>query len=224
MRRSFPFISVVIHAVVIAAALVGQTLADITLPTPRELLLFDASHIMPVDITLPAPPRRLSAARAEGPAVSRSAAPLVAPEGVTEETALEHASEPDATFVDGVPDGPPTATEHGGAAVVAVAPPAAPPAPIRLHSGVKAPRTTVHVAPVYPAIARAAHVEGAVILEAVLDASGRVESVRVLRSIPLLDQAAIDAVQQWRFTPALLNGEAVPVVMTITVNFTLQNR
>ena len=60
------------------------------------------------------------------------------------------------------------------------------------------------------------------ILEAVLDAQGQVESVRVLRSIPQLDRAALDAVQQWRFTPALLNGQAVPVVMTVTVNFTLQ--
>jgi protein TonB len=88
----------------------------------------------------------------------------------------------------------------------------------------KAPLKIVHVAPVYPAIARSARVQGVVILEAVLDVKGRVESVRVLRSIPLLDQAAVDAVQQWRFTPALLNNEPVPVVMTVTVNFTLQDR
>ena len=86
----------------------------------------------------------------------------------------------------------------------------------------KAPQKIVDVAPAYPAIARNARVQGVVILEAVLDAKGRVESVRVLRSIPLLDQAAVDAVQQWRFTPALLNNEPVPVVMTVTVNFTLQ--
>ena len=75
----------------------------------------------------------------------------------------------------------------------------------------------------YPAIAQSARVQGVVILEAVLDANGRVDSVRVLRSIPLLDQAAVDAVRQWRFTPALLNNEAVPVVMTVTVNFALQD-
>jgi protein TonB len=63
-----------------------------------------------------------------------------------------------------------------------------------------------------------------VILEAVLDAQGRVSTVHVLRSIPLLDQAAVDAVEQWRFTPALLNNEPVPVVMTVTVNFTLHDR
>ncbi len=88
----------------------------------------------------------------------------------------------------------------------------------------QAPRKIANVDPVYPRVAQTARVEGVVILEAVIDARGRVESVRVLRSIPLLDQAAVDAVKQWILTPALLNGIAVPVVMTVTVNFTLANR
>jgi len=100
-------------------------------------------------------------------------------------------------------------------------PPPAPPPPVRLHAGMQAPRKTVNVEPRYPALAQATHVEGVVILEAVIDASGSVASVRVLRSIPLLDQAAIDAVSQWRYTPALLNGSAVPVIVTVTLNFTL---
>ena len=85
-----------------------------------------------------------------------------------------------------------------------------------------APVKVVDAAPVYPAIARTARVEGVVILEAVLDVEGRVDSVRVLRSIALLDQSAVDAVKRWRFTPALLNGQPVSVVMTVTVNFRLQ--
>jgi TonB family protein len=76
--------------------------------------------------------------------------------------------------------------------------------------------------PVYPAIARTAKVQGMVILEAVISATGRVEDVKVLRSVPLLDDAAIDAVRQWQFTPTILNGEPIPVVMTVTVTFTLQ--
>jgi protein TonB len=86
----------------------------------------------------------------------------------------------------------------------------------------KAPHKIVDVPPVYPPVAQRARVEGVVILEAVIDAQGRVASVRVLRSIALLDQAAVEAVRQWRFTPALLNTEPVPVVMTVTVNFTLR--
>ena len=83
------------------------------------------------------------------------------------------------------------------------------------------PRRIKNVPPVYPAIARTARVQGVVILETSIDPEGNVSDARVLRSIPLLDQAAVDAVQQWRFTPALLNGQPVPVVMTVTVSFTL---
>jgi protein TonB len=76
--------------------------------------------------------------------------------------------------------------------------------------------------PVYPDIAMRARISGMVVLEAVIDAEGRVVDVKVLRSVPLLDQAAVDAVRQWEFTPTRLHGVAVPVVMTVTVNFTLR--
>jgi protein TonB len=77
------------------------------------------------------------------------------------------------------------------------------------------------VAPRYPAIAQSSRVEGVVILEAVIAEDGSVQDVRVLRSKPLLDDAAVEAVRQWRFTPTLLGGQPVPVVMTVTVSFTL---
>ena len=66
-----------------------------------------------------------------------------------------------------------------------------------------------------------AGVEGVVILEVLIDEQGTVSDTRVLRSIPLLDQAAIDAVRQWEFAPMLLNGVPTPVVMTVTLKFTL---
>jgi protein TonB len=71
-------------------------------------------------------------------------------------------------------------------------------------------------------LARDSHVEGGVILDLIIDEHGTVTSTRVLKSVALLDQAAIDAVRQWRFTPARLNGEAIPIVMTVTVSFRLQ--
>jgi protein TonB len=77
------------------------------------------------------------------------------------------------------------------------------------------------VRPVYPAIARSAKVQGVVILEVVIGPDGHVRDARVIRSIPLLDQAALDAVKQWEYTSTLLNGVAVPVVMAVTVNFSL---
>jgi len=61
-----------------------------------------------------------------------------------------------------------------------------------------------------------------VIIEATISVDGRVQDARILRSVPLLDQAAVDAVRQWTYTPTTLNGVAVPVIMTVTVRFTLQ--
>ena len=74
----------------------------------------------------------------------------------------------------------------------------------------------------YPAIAQAARVQGIVIVEAIIGTDGKVRDAKVLRSIPLLDQAALDAVRQWEYTPSRLNGVPVPVIMTVTVNFTLR--
>ena len=100
---------------------------------------------------------------------------------------------------------------------------AAPPdgEPVRVGGAVRAPRQLTKVNPVYPPIAQSARVQGVVILELTLDAQGFVTDARILRSIPLLDQAALDAVRQWQYVPTLLNGVPVPIVMTATVQFTL---
>jgi TonB family protein len=93
---------------------------------------------------------------------------------------------------------------------------------VRVGGNIKAPTKTKDVRPEYPPIAMQARVQGVVILETLIGADGRVEEARVLRSIPLLDQAAIDAVKQWEFTPTLLNGAPVPVIVTMTVQFSVQ--
>jgi protein TonB len=95
---------------------------------------------------------------------------------------------------------------------------------MRLHAGIEAPRKIHDVMPLYPALARAAGASGVVILEATIDARGDVVAAKVLRSVPMLDQAAVDAVRQWKYTPARLNGEIVAVLITVTVNFTLAAR
>jgi protein TonB len=103
--------------------------------------------------------------------------------------------------------------------------PAAPPPkakPVRVGGNIKAPRKVKDVSPVYPDIAKQARVQGIVILEAIIDPAGNVTNVRVLRSIPLLDQSAMAAVKQWKYEPTMLNGVPVPIVMTVTVNFALQ--
>ena len=103
-------------------------------------------------------------------------------------------------------------------------PPPPPPVrsgPVRVGGDIRPPQNVVHVSPVYPAMALSTRVSGVVILEATISEDGRVREVRVLKSYPLLDQAAVDAVRQWRYTPTLLNGRPVSVLMTVTVSFTL---
>ena len=97
-----------------------------------------------------------------------------------------------------------------------------PPEAIRVGANIKPPTKIMDVRPVYPEVAQKARVQGIVICDVLVRPDGTVADARVLRSIPLLDQAAFDAVLQWVFTPTLLNGNAVPVIMTVTVNFTLE--
>ena len=93
---------------------------------------------------------------------------------------------------------------------------------MRVGGNIKPPQKVKHVNPVYPPIAQSARVQGIVIIEATIGPNGSVQDARVLRSIPLLDASALEAVKQWTFTPTLLNGVPVPVIMTVTVQFTLQ--
>jgi len=90
---------------------------------------------------------------------------------------------------------------------------------VRVGGKISPPIKMNDVKPVYPAIAKNAGVTGVVIIEATVGADGKVIDAKVLRSVPLLDQAALDAVRQWEYSPTLLNGVPVPVVMTVTVNF-----
>ncbi len=93
---------------------------------------------------------------------------------------------------------------------------------VRAVGDIKAPRLARRVEPDYPEIARQARVEGVVILEATTDVYGRVTGVRVLRSLPLLDAAAVDAVRQWVYEPMVINGRPRPVTFTVTVRFVLK--
>ncbi len=96
-----------------------------------------------------------------------------------------------------------------------------PTGPVRVGGKIHPPAKLNNVSPVYPPMARQARVEGVVILEATISANGRVADVKVLRGIPLLDNSALEAVRQWTYSPTLLNGIPVPVIMTVTVNFRL---
>ena len=217
-RSSLVLLSIAAHAFVLVVILVGSVMATGSLPTLAQRLIFDVPGTVKfVDIHLPAAPIQ-TAPHAPAPE-NTNAAPIVAPAAI----APEPPSMPEpvtAPIASGVLAG------DGISAVAPPPPPPLPPAPptrqepVRVSS-LQRPTRVFSVDPAYPAAARAARIEGLVIIEAVIDTDGHVASARVLKSVALLDQAALDAVRQWRFTPTLLNGTAVPVVMTVTVNFAL---
>ena len=121
---------------------------------------------------------------------------------------------------------------NGGSEVVtpvAPTPPPLPPSPpiikaepIRQGGNVQAANLIHQVNPIYPPLARQARVQGVVVMEAVISKEGSIESLRVVTGHPLLNQAALDAVKQWKYRPTLLNGEPVEVITTVTVTFNLQ--
>jgi len=106
----------------------------------------------------------------------------------------------------------------------AIAPPPPQPseqAPVRIRVGgsIKPPRLISSTLPAYPAMARSANVEGDVVIDTTIDAAGKVTGMKVVSGSPLLRQAALEALRQWRYEPSKLNGEPVPVEMTVTIKF-----
>jgi protein TonB len=213
-------ISIAAHFGVLILLLVIPLAADVALPLPeRGLPEF-------VQVTsVPPPPAFVPAAQRPAPPLvpSPSVAPLVAPASIVPEPAVA----PGPQFA--VSSGPPGGWAAGMGEIGGVTPPAPVPiveaprpnVPLRVALLPQPPRKVVDARPIYPDIARNARVEGTVILEAVVDTSGAVTQLRVVRSVPLLDQAALDAVRQWRYTPSLYGGRPVSVLLTITMRFTL---
>jgi protein TonB len=149
--------------------------------------------------------------------VNPNAAPVEAPKEIRPEPPPQNFQITGA--VGGVAGGIPGGV-MGGVVNVPAPPPPPPQAPVRVGGEIKEPKKIVDVKPVYPEIAQRAKIAGIVIIEATIGKDGSVRDAKVLRSQPFLDQAALDAVKKWKFTPTLLNGVPVEVIMTVTVNFT----
>jgi protein TonB len=217
MRRYTLAASILFHGLAVAAIIIAPMFAGVALPEPHRPISF--LEITPVEVVAPDIPQP-RAQPSDSP--SPMAAPITAPAAITREVPVDPPPDP----ASGGSTGAPTLFSFGGDAGrgADIAPPPAPrrePEPRRVGGIIQTPSKIHHVLPSYPEIARNAKIEGVVILEAVISASGHVDRVRVLRSVRLLDESAIAAVRQWRFTPTMLNGEAIPVVMTVTVTFQL---
>ena len=221
MRWSMLPVSICVHVLAGLGFLIVPLAAVDEWPAPAPLHpLAVAMKAVPVEpaVRAPAPARRPAPVNVTAPSA-------ISPERETPD-APSGSIPPDAPIagtgpaIDGVPNG-----IGMPAAIVPPPPPppAGPPVPLRPGQGIREPRKIVDVRPIYPTLARTLRIEGVVILEAVINERGGVERLKVLRSVPLLDAAAVDAVKEWRYSPTLLNGVPVPVLMTITVNFTLRD-
>jgi periplasmic protein TonB len=169
-------------------------------PTPRH------AHV-PVVATVPRPPES-----------SHLTAPVAVPEKVEPEAGLDAGGEGGETggAEGGIPGG------VVGGIVGGLPQASSPPTPIRIEGQMKEPTKLKHVAPIYPDLAAGAGIQGAVVLECLVSPQGRVTEVKILNGIPLLNEAAVAAVKQWLYTPTLLDGVPVPVIMTVTVQFSLK--
>ena len=207
-------VSLLSHSIIIATIVVLPILAAPLMPG-----VMDNGDLEYVTKILPPPPPPPAKPPADAtPPVNPNAAPVNAPDSIKPETPAQFEQfESTAVGVVGGADN----IDH-----VLVPPPVAvpPPEPQKIYrpgAGIRQPIKLRGADPVYSPIARATGLHGIVIIEATIDTDGRVVNARILRSIPLLDQAALDAVRTWEYTPTTLNGVPVPVVMTVTVSFVL---
>jgi protein TonB len=205
-------VSLFSHAMIVAMIVIVPMLAAPMMPG----VLDNTALTRFIDIEPPTPPP-VPIKRTDVKPIERAGPPIEAPTGFAKEPeVIREPLEGDSRVIIGGPD-----------VDVALAPPpvivkSAPPQdPVRVGGTIRQPVKVGGADPVYPAIAQSARIQGIVIIEATLGADGRVMNARVLRSVPLLDHAAIDAVRTWQYTPTLLNGVPVPVIMTVTVTFTL---
>jgi periplasmic protein TonB len=227
-------ISIGVHLVMIGAvAAIPLLYVSAELPQVSDMLAFVAAAPPP-----PPPPPPPPAPRAARAATSAKQIPKAVP-SVVRSVPVEAPAEIARTTGDvesGMDEGIPGGVEGGvpggipggvvGGIVTNVVPPPPLPAPVarapvRVGGAVTVPALVTRIEPVYPPLAVRAQVQGVVILEAVVDQHGEVEKVSVLRSIPLLDRAAMEAVRQWRYSPLLLNGQPERFVLTVTVSFSL---
>ena len=199
------------------------------LPEVPDMIAF----VAPAPVPAPPPPPPLPAAKpAKAMQTSRPipktapsfSIPAEIPIGIQPESGVDPGGEGGVTG--GVEGGIPGGVLGGIlGGTIRETPPPLPPAPIkpkRVGGELQAPALITRVEPEYPGVAVAGKISGTVILEATVDETGAVTDVSVLRSILLLDKAAIKAVKQWKYQPLMLNGQAVPFILVVTVTFSLR--
>lgn len=212
--------SIAVHAGVVLLVIVLPLVGGVSLPDAMSRIdAFVAPAEMP-----PPPAVQPPSAQPSAPAVNPNAAPLHAPDAIAPEVSTPLPGIPEAPGALPIGSGFGATGVPGGTGSIAITQPPPPQKPeiVRAGGQVEFPKRVAYVEPIYPPIAQTARVEGTVTLEATIDETGRVVNIRVIGSIPLLDAAAKDAVSKWRYSPTTLNGQKVPVLVTVRVTFKLR--
>jgi len=115
-----------------------------------------------------------------------------------------------------------TSSSLGSGLAVDSKQPSAPSMPLPIGGDVQQAKLISSVSPIYPALAKNQHIQGAVTIDALIDATGRVTTTKIISGPTLLHQAATDALRQWKYQPATLDGKPVPMHLTVTLQFRLQ--
>lgn len=215
-------LSIAVHSVILFVLLVIPLTDGLVLPLPSALQM---AYIQAIAAPPPPPAVRLASPAQRTPTLDRDLAPVVAPDRIVPERPAAQALVPELPAGDtsgAIADFGAIGDRASTLSVMSPPPVQKPAAPVRVSELVQPPRKIVDVRPAYPELARQVKIEGTVVMEAILDRSGRVDQLRLVKSVPMLDQAALDAVRQWRYTPSVLNGQPVAVLMTVTIRFTLQ--
>ncbi len=212
-------VAVLLHVLAGAAIIIVPILQSALLPESSISVFFADPISIPAPPPPPPPARRAARPMAARPVITAASfvAPVEIPQEIRPEEALDLGI--DEGVAGGVAGGIPGGVVGGVVGGLPMAPP--PQKAIRVGGQIKPPRKLKDVKPIYPDIAKQARVQGVVIVECTISPRGKVTDVKVLRGVPLRNQSAITAVRQWVYTPTLLNGVPVPVIMTVTVNFKL---
>lgn len=223
--------SVVIHGVIVALLIFVPLYFAKDMIVPKKLV--EPTYIF-TPPPPPAPPPPAGATQAPKAVVQQpkivAPTPLVAPKVVpkTAPEAVENATVAPDLGDAGVQGGVPGGVLGGviGGSGTAPGPPAPPknPAVVRVGGNVKPPQLVQKVEPQYPTVARTAHVQGTVVIDAVISKDGSVISAHAVSGPGLLIPSALDAVKQWKYKPTYLNGQAVDLAMEVTVNFQTGNQ
>ena len=222
-------VSTAAHVVVVGLVIVLPWLyITDQLPEVSTMMAFVVAPPPPPPPPPPAPAPAPAPARQPEPTpapMSGVVAPVESPPQIAPETLAVDAGEEGMVGVEGgVPGGIVGGIVGGFEMEIPPPPPRpAPRGPIRIGGQLQQPTLVHRVDPVYPGVAVSAGIEGMVILEAIVDEEGRVESLKVLRSNGVLDRPALEAVRQWRYSPVLLNGRPEKFILTVVVSFRLED-